>query len=184
MRFLPWLIAGCAMAVMASAQVRTADEAKKREYERRYARDLKLMRVLDRADELRPRRRDAPLRELNLSDNEVREIQQELRGIVPPEYMNISPVVAGCACEEGLACSAQVFVVSLQGTGSRGMQLSRVAKAWKIGAVQRWWLEYDALELRAKNMDNKEADEALWDLVNRFPACETTSPVEPTSAAR
>jgi hypothetical protein len=183
MRLRPWLIAICAMTMTAGAQERSDDE-RIDEMEREYEQWRKMNEVLMRAQQLRPRRRDEPLRELNLSDDEVREIQQEIREIVPPEYMNISPVVSGCVCEEGPDCSAQVFVVSLQGTGSRGVQLSRVARAWKIGAVQKWWLEYDALEFRAKSMDGADADEALRELINRFPSCQTPTSLRPSAASR
>jgi hypothetical protein len=121
---------------------------------------------------LKPRRRDFPLREMNLSDIEVREIQQEIRDLVPPEFMNISPVVTGCDCEEGPDCDAQVFVIALNGGEHSGVQLSRISKAWRIGAIQKWWLEYDALQPQLRGMGEVRAQDALWDLVNRFPSCQ------------
>src|SRR5213083_2970792 len=65
-----------------------------------------------RADLLRPHRRDTPLRELNLTDNEVREIQGVAAKVGMSTMLNISPVVTGCACEEGPLCTDQVYVVA------------------------------------------------------------------------
>jgi hypothetical protein len=171
MRIGFWLIAIFAMAMTTRAQVPRTPEDREAYFQRLFERDRRINEVIARAERLKPRRRDAPLRDLNLSDNEVREIQQEIRNLVPIEFMNISPVVSGCSCEEGPECSAQVFVVALQGTGTQGVQLSRVSKAWRVGAIQKWWLEYDALRPQLRGMADGRAQDALWDLVNRFPAC-------------
>src|SRR5689334_23330213 len=61
--------------------------------------------IFQRARDLFPRRRDTPLRYLNITDNEVREIQRLAAGVQINEIMNISPVVTGCACEEGPDCT-------------------------------------------------------------------------------
>ena len=95
---------------------------------------LKRMRIVDRADELRPRRRDEPLRYLNISDNEVREIQLMAEKYLPKVLLNISPVVTGCPCEEGPQCTDQVYIVAESGQSSRGLQMSRVRNAWVVGA--------------------------------------------------
>src|SRR4051812_25408661 len=50
-------------------------------------------RIERRARELRPLRRDQPLRDLNISDNEVREVEFIARQYLPRSMMNISPVV-------------------------------------------------------------------------------------------
>jgi hypothetical protein len=49
--------------------------------------------IRDRASELSPARRNTPLRELNISDEEIREVQSISRQYLPRAYVNISPVV-------------------------------------------------------------------------------------------
>jgi hypothetical protein len=167
-----WSMAALAVVMSATAQVPATREERMAYFERLFERERKISAVIERAHQLKPRRRDFPLREMNLSDIEVREIQQEIRDLVPPEFMNISPVVTGCDCEEGPDCDAQVFVIALNGGGHSGVQLSRISKAWRIGAIQRWWLEYDALRPQLRGMGEARAQDALWDLVNRFPSCQ------------
>jgi hypothetical protein len=55
-----------------------------------------------------PVRRDGPLREADLSDEEAREIQGVAHVVVPDALVNISGVVTGCPCEDGTGCSDQV----------------------------------------------------------------------------
>jgi hypothetical protein len=57
----------------------------------------------------RPNRRDGPLREPNVSDEEVREIQAATHEVFPGSIVNIFAVVTGCLCEEGWACSDQLL---------------------------------------------------------------------------
>ena len=73
------------------------------------AREKQLL-IEQRAQELYPRRRDTPMRDLNISDGEVREIQRLMKTINVQEILNISAVVTGCACEEGADCTEQVYV--------------------------------------------------------------------------
>jgi hypothetical protein len=94
----------------------------------------------------RPARRDEPLRYANLSDVEVREIQRVTHGVIPDAYVNISGVVTGCPCEDGPACTDQVWVVAYGAGEMKGLQLSRINRHWSIGPVQQWWLDDDALE--------------------------------------
>src|ERR1041384_5277939 len=94
----------------------------------------------NRAFELRPVRRDTPLRYLNLSDEEVREVQRVSAKYLPRDTVNISPVVTGCPCEEGPDCTEQVYVLASKESGTRGLQLSRVRNRWTVGVVQQWWL--------------------------------------------
>src|ERR1043165_9489862 len=109
---------------------------------------LRMQKIEDHANDLRPRRRDTPLRELNITDNEVREIQDIAGKYAMQTMLNISPVVHGCPCEEGPLCTDQVYVVATLPEKTVGLQLSRVRNAWVLGTVQQWWLRYDAL--RAK----------------------------------
>jgi hypothetical protein len=184
MRIAPWLImAGLAVALSASAQAPKSPAERVAHF--RYLQSIaaKSREIFLRAHELHPRRRDEPLREQNISDYEVREIQELVKEYIPREYLNISPVVTGCACEEGVDCSAQVYIVGMAGPHSRGLQLSRVAKAWRIGAVQKWWLEFYALEAGLDKMTWEAAIEAKWALASRFPGC-PKSTTDQTVAAR
>lgn len=67
--------------------------------------EIRLMELESRARQLYPRRRDTPLRYLNITDGEVREVEVIARKYKMPELVNISPVVTGCPCEEGGGCT-------------------------------------------------------------------------------
>jgi hypothetical protein len=127
--------------------------------------------ILDRAYELRPRRRDSPMRYINLSDNEMREIQDVASRHLSRTVLNVSPVIEGCACEEGPLCTDQVYVVMHASGKSVGLQLSRVKKIWKVGVVQLWWLKYDALRAQGGSMDYQKFLRAEGDLLREFPVC-------------
>jgi hypothetical protein len=127
-----------------------------------------------RADELRPQRRDTPLRYLNISDEEVREVQAISVKFLPRAMVNISPVVTDCPCEEGPACTAQVYVVATTGTETRGLQLSRMNERWMVGIVQQWWSRRDAVVMSKTGndfIDRYEYQRALYELYGEFPAC-------------
>jgi hypothetical protein len=167
MRIAPWRVAGLALAMTASAQQPATvaqRESRRAELDRRIA-------IEQRAYELRPRRRDAPLRYLNISDNEVREIQQVAEKFLTPTMLNISPVIEGCPCEEGPLCTDQVYVVPFANDKATGLQLSRVKNVWQVGVVQQWWARYDALNARGKKMDYLEFRRAESELFREFPSC-------------
>jgi hypothetical protein len=138
-----------------------------------------------RMHETRPARRDGPLRELNLSDIEVREIQSVVVRILPGSILNISGVVTGCPCEEGPGCADQVWIVAHQAGKTLGLQLSRINGQWAVGVVQQWWLDGEKLEQwwsdSAKRQgarsysDYMAYDKARQALYDRFPVC-TTDP--------
>jgi len=132
-------------------------------------------RIWQRARELSPGRRDTPLRELNISDGEVREVQSIAAHYLPRALVNISPVVAGCPCEEGLACTAQVYVLATAKGQTSGLQLSRTKQHWDVGVVQKWWLKRNAVE-RPKTgndfLDYYLAQKAHNDLLEEFPMCD------------
>jgi hypothetical protein len=139
---------------------------------------------LDRAFELRPRRRDTPLRELNISDDEVREIEAIARRQLLSSMLNISPVVSGCACEEGPFCTDQVYVVATTADGTLGLQLSRIRNAWVIGPVQQWWDRFAALEKRGAKMDFADFFDARNALLHEFPMCVGKGPDPDPQIAR
>ena len=122
----------------------------------------------------RPLRRDGPLRELNLSDDEVREIQAVALQFFPGAILNISGVVTGCPCEEGPGCSDQVWIVVHRRSRLNGLQLSHIDNHWTMGVIQHWWLDFEQLntENSARNaLYNKQ----LQDLYDRYPGCGSNS---------
>jgi hypothetical protein len=139
--------------------------------------------IFQRARELYPRRRDMPLRYLNISDNEVREIQRLATGLQFRELLNISPVVTGCACEEGPDCTEQVSIVGEYRDHAIEIQLSRLRNRWSIGRVQRWWLDYAALQAREPLMDRREYEKARGIKVLEFPMCPETAPASAVKTA-
>jgi hypothetical protein len=167
MRVAPWLVAGLALAMAAGAQnvIRRFDY---QEYKRQ--REFK-SRVFARAYELRPKRRDEPMRYINISDNEMREIQLVAAQYMPRALVNVSPVVTGCPCEEGPSCTDEVFVLANASKTTVGLQLVHIKNVWSVGAVQKWWLKHDSLVARMNQMTDEQYDAAEWELLNEFPAC-------------
>lgn len=129
----------------------------------------------------KPRRLDEPLREDNISDNEVREIQAITDREFPGQLVNISGVTAGCPCEDGAGCDSQVWVVAHRDGRSGGLLLSRIDEVWAIGPVQLWWREYErqsrliAEVLAARKPDRWEQYRMLQErqnkLLENFPLC-------------
>jgi hypothetical protein len=145
----------------------------------------KLEHLAKIAQERYPKRRDTPLRYANISDNEVREIERLAENLRMPQLVNISPVVTGCACEEGAECTEQVYVITRFEDRHVGLQLSRVKNRWGIGRVQRWWLEYAALLAREQAMEKTLYKQAHARQLLEFPLCPTGTTLEraTTSAA-
>jgi hypothetical protein len=132
----------------------------------------KRWRIEDRAREIRPQRRDSPLRYLNISDEEVREVQAAAAEVLPRAIVNISGVVTGCPCEDGSDCTDQVWIVAYRPEKSRGLMLSKVSNHWVIGAVQRWWLRYEEHLARRPSSSSESAYVREEDeLINSFPSC-------------
>jgi hypothetical protein len=144
----------------------------------------KLRELESRARELEPRRRDTPLRELNLSDNEVREIQGVASRYAMNSMLNSSPVTTGCACEVGPLCTALVYVVATTPDKTVGLQLSRVRNAWIVGPVQTWWFRFAALHRRMAKMDAPDFFQARDSLLHEFPMCVGNDPVPDTKTAQ
>jgi hypothetical protein len=140
-----------------------------------WARDSKrYQRIHGRAMELAPGRRDTPLRDLNITDGEVREVQTIAARYLPKTLVNISPVVGECPCEEGPACSAQVYVIATENDQTSGLQLSRMKESWDVGVVQRWWLKYSAIRRQKTGstfLDDYLAQKARHEMLDQFPQC-------------
>jgi hypothetical protein len=167
MRIAPWWVAGLALAAVAGAQERRTPA----QVNERLAEQQRQFAIVERAYELRPRRRDEPLRYVNLSDNEMREIQQVAARHLAKTMLNVSPVIEGCACEEGPLCTDQVYVVTYVADTAMGLQLSRVKNVWQVGVVQLWWARYDALQGQRIRMNFRAFDSARSELFREFPSC-------------
>ena len=131
-------------------------------------------RIRSRARELMPSRRNSPLRELNISDNEVREVQAIAARHLPRALVNISPVVTDCPCEEGPTCTAQVYVLATTAEKTTGLQLSRMNDSWGVGIVQQWWLKYEAIQYQTTgnaDYDMYLHQKATSELYEEFPVC-------------
>ena len=134
----------------------------------------RLLQISRRAYEVRPRRRDTPMRDLNISDGEIREIEALTSKLMRESMVNISPVVSDCPCEEGPTCTAQVFVVASTPQITLEVQFSRIQNAWRIGPVQGWWMRAAELEKRfaaTRFRDYERYRREMDELLEEFPMC-------------
>ena len=180
MRISAWWMAALALALSAHADVPakkiSAKEmnrmlAEMAQWESEWRRKDHISR---RAEELRPAYRAEPLRYLNISDEEVRQVQLVSVKYLPRAMVNISPVVTNCPCEEGPDCTAQVYVVATTGEASKGLQLSRLKDQWIVGVVQQWWIRRDGLHApppAAELTERYRYERALHELYSEFPVC-------------
>lgn len=174
MRMASILFLALLFAATASAQdARQTLRQTQRDVELARAKELLTLRaqVVARAIELRPRRRDTPLRYVGISDNEMREVAQVAREFVPRALVNVSPVVTGCPCEEGPQCTDQLYVIANTAQSTVGLQLVRIEDTWSVGTVQKWWLKKDGLDSRRRTMTQQEFELAEITLLRSFPAC-------------
>lgn len=133
-------------SLLLTATASADDEDRRRAYNERQAQQDRIYQIENRIKETEPRRRDAPARSENISDNEVREIQNVVRDVLPHAIVNISTVVTGCPCEDGPACTDQVWLTATKGEDTYGLQLSRINNHWTIGPIQAWWLKYRGIK--------------------------------------
>jgi hypothetical protein len=171
MRLLLWATLA-ALLVAPAAHIRGAEDRAdpaqvRRMMERHWA-------VERRIQETSPHRRDTPARYLNITDDEVREIQVAVAEVLSDSLVNIGTVVTGCPHEEGPACSDQVYVVAYRPDRSVGVLLSKVNNQWGIGVIQRWWLCRQKLASRKREFPSlAEWMKAMDALVDNFPSCAT-----------
>jgi hypothetical protein len=126
--------------------------------------------------ETRPRRRDSPLRYLNISDEEVRQVQSAVASVLPQQFVSIGGVVTGCPPEEGPACTDQVWIEVRQPDRTVGLVLSKISNQWAIGPIQRWWLCDEDLDAHRKSFASYDAYFAAKDaLAAHFPQCVVTT---------
>ena len=98
----------------------------------------------------RPQRLDEPLRDENISDEEVRQVEAVTDEIYPGAIVNISGVTSGCPCEDGPSCTSQVWVVAYRDGRNDGLMLSKIDDDWVVGPLQQWWLAWDKLQSRKR----------------------------------
>lgn len=122
-----------------------------------------------------PRLPNRPPRRGNISDDEVREVQKAALEIYPDFIVVISGVTEGCDCEEGNRCTAQVGLALNRDNQTRSLVLSKIDGHWKVGAVQGWWLQYNATHTSSPGSSSEEAwrtwQQKEQRLLERFPAC-------------
>jgi hypothetical protein len=116
-----------------------------------------------------------PARRENISDEEVREVQDAALQVYPDFIVVISGVTDGCTCEEGSQCSAQVGLALNRNNVTRSLVLSKINSHWRIGAVQNWFLKYHEFERnhpRPTNWDDlQDWERARQALFKLYPAC-------------
>jgi hypothetical protein len=117
-------------------------------------------------------RASAPLRKININDEEVRQIEAVVHELIPGAIVLISGVAQGCPCEDGAGCSAQVWTAIDRSERIRSLELSDINDHWVIGPVQRWFLESTQLE-RSKFPTYAEYTAARATLNNLYPTCST-----------
>lgn len=144
-------------------------------------------RQMTRAEKIRyifrtfPVRRDYPLREKNISDTEVREIEAVMKERFPGSIVHISGVVVGCPCEDGPKCSAQVWSVATRDAISDQVVLSRIDGRWAVGPLQAWWIVRERIvsefrkpvkkEPEDRRIDFREYRRRLNEHIDAFPFC-------------
>jgi len=98
----------------------------------------------------KPKRVDGPLRDTNITDIEVRQVQAIVKGLYPGSIVNIGGVISECPCGDGPACTAQVWVVAHDLGQNHGLMLSKIDGEWQLGPVQDWWRDYEKLIVRMR----------------------------------
>ena len=139
----------------------------------------RLSEIEYRAEKARPRRRESPAREANISDREVEEVVRAVATIRPGAVVNIGTVVTGCPCEDGPTCTDQVWIVTHMPGSTAGFLLSRIDDHWTVGPVQGWWWDYERL-LAREGWHGSGADK----LLERFPVCAVNSPASVSKAVK
>jgi hypothetical protein len=143
-------------------------------------RDRDLQRRMAESDPARHRL--SRLRDIDIGDEEIRQIEGVVRDLMPGAIVMISGVAKGCTCEDGPGCSAQVWIAVHLPKQTRSLELSDINDHWDLGPVQRWFLE--SAELKRSNYptyaDYAAARNALND---RYPMCAVPAANRPVPAA-
>jgi hypothetical protein len=124
-----------------------------------------------------PGRPNRPLRQENISDEEVSEVQRAALDVYPDSIVSISGVTDGCDCEDGGRCTAQVWLALNRGNQTRSLVLSKIDGHWKIGAIQSWWIQWHAHKATDPGWGYSK-QQVAWQqenqrLLNSYPTCPT-----------
>jgi hypothetical protein len=130
--------------------------------------------IIRRQIESDPHRQAGSLRAVNISDDEVRQIEGVVRAMIPSSIVSISGVVQGCPCEDGPGCTARVWVAAYRPERTTWLELSEINSNWAVGPVQQWYLESEKLD--ASQWPSYAARSAARQaLDDRYPACASGS---------
>ena len=132
-------------------------------------RDRDLQRRIAESEPARYRQ-PAVLREIDINDEEVRQIEAVVRELIPGAVVMISGVAKGCPCEDGPGCSAQVWIAVHLPKQTRSLELSDINDRWVIGPVQQWFLDSAQLQ-RSQYPASGDYVVARQALDDRYPAC-------------
>lgn len=165
-----WL-AAVLPAALAQSGAPAPDDTDAAQLQARYAAQ---MRALREVWPTRPHRRERALRTINLTDEEIRQIEAATRTLHPEALVNIGAVTTDCACQNGPDCTAEVWVVAYGAAASTGLMLARISDVWQIGPLQQWWMDYEGLFFqpsgdRAGDLQARVA--AQQALLDRYPSC-------------
>jgi hypothetical protein len=176
---VPW---ACLFAAGSASNAAWAGDAR---FDSWADRMVELFRIERRIRATQPRRRDGPLRELGISDSEVRQVLAA-SGIDPSKAaVNIGSVVTGCDCEDGPGCKFQVWLVAQDEKSTTERLMSNINDEWVIGPLQKWWIEQEQLERKRKSFpDYRAYGEAVYSLELQFPACSLPAADTDPSARR
>jgi hypothetical protein len=159
------LVAPLTFLVFATALAQSATDVQHRD-------NFGLFRHIRTTDPGHPNR---PLRQDNITDEEVREVQRAALEVFPDFIVSISGVTDGCDCEDGSNCTAQVWLALYRENQTRSLVLSKIDGHWKIGAVQSWWLQYSAHQSTNPGF-GRGPKQTAWAqenqrLLDSFPSC-------------
>ena len=162
-------VAHLALLLCASASAQSTTDAQLCE-------DFEQYRYIRTVEPARPNR---SLRQDNITDEEVREVQRAALEVYPDSIVSISGVTDGCDCEDGSRCTAQVWLALSRENQTRSLVLSKIDGHWKIGAVQSWSLQYVAHQASFPGF-GFGARQTAWHqenqrLLDSFPTCPAPS---------
>jgi hypothetical protein len=137
------------------------------------AKEFESYRHINTAEPQLPRRR---FRRENISDDEVREIQDVAATVYPDFIVVISGVVDGCDCEEGSQCTAEVGLALYRENQNHSLLLAKVGEHWRLSVVQAWWLRYHAHQASRPGFKQSYQEHKAWEdedqkILDTYPAC-------------
>ncbi len=109
---------------------------------------------------------DSPLREKNITDEEVREIQNAVRTYFPGAIVYVGGVFDRCKCEEGSNCISQVIVNGRVDDENFSVSLSNFGDSWTVS--NEWKKRHKIHELaeRMRARSDKNMEKQLREMVD------------------